>query len=44
MFQKGPTLTRAHSLYRPLLQLFYDIDAKVESDTGHGTEGKTDVS
>ena len=28
---------------RPLTKVFYDLDTKVESATGRGTEGKTDV-
>ena len=28
---------------RPLTKVFYDLDTKVESATGRGIEGKTDV-
>ena len=43
-FDKAPS-----SLYigviviRPLTKVFYDLDTKVESATGRGIEGKTDV-
>ena len=28
---------------RPVTKVFYDLDTKVESATGRGIEGKTDV-
>ena len=50
----GPIMEKNHSSARnatktsvaetrPLTKVFYDLDTKVESATGRGIEGKTDV-
>ena len=39
----GKTTALKVTISRPLTKVFYDLDTKVESATGRGTEGKTDV-